>query len=167
MTGGGSGSHCRQADKHVMGAAASLNNAEAVSNAALAAMADGSIPGLDTAALRPYLAKFLRMRKTGAPVGACYQAATHQMTQDGVDPSCLEPLNNYIRRWVDDAEAKGEQMQHEGGQGAGAGGGGGGGGGGYGLGEAKAGGIDSYLQERSGPAAEELLSAFGITELRG
>eukprot|EP00619_Florenciella_sp_RCC1007_P008218 CAMPEP_0205903808 /NCGR_PEP_ID=MMETSP1325-20131115/332_1 /ASSEMBLY_ACC=CAM_ASM_000708 /TAXON_ID=236786 /ORGANISM="Florenciella sp., Strain RCC1007" /LENGTH=103 /DNA_ID=CAMNT_0053269499 /DNA_START=115 /DNA_END=423 /DNA_ORIENTATION=+ len=92
-----------------MGAAASFANPEAASNAALAAVADGSIVGLDTAALRPYLAKFLRMRRSGAPVGACYQAAALQMSSDGVDVSCLDPLHDFIQKWVDDAEAEAKQ----------------------------------------------------------
>ena len=38
-------------------------------NIALHGVAGGRIPGLDVATLRPYLEKFLRMRKSGVPAG--------------------------------------------------------------------------------------------------
>ena len=109
----------------------------------LEGISSGDIPDLDTQTLRPYLQKFLRMRKSRIPAGACYQAAVLQLRQDGVDVACLAPLEAYLeKRLVEDeksidAKSDGNYAHYP--------------------------DVD-YIRRREGPSAEELLGAFGVTE---
>jgi hypothetical protein len=80
------------------------------------------------------------MRKSGAPVGACVQAATSQLRNDGIDAACLKPLEDYVQMQVEQVKAQSEGKESEDDGGA------------------------AYFKAREGPTAEELLAAFGITE---
>ena len=129
-----------------MGAAGSIGDAAV--DATLRGVVDGEIPGLDTLKLRPYLEKFLRMRKAGSPVGACYQAATTQLRQEGVvDIRCLEPLEKYLQAKIDAQSEGKEQEEADDPNGP----------------KAEEQRME-YFRRMQGPKAEELLLAFGFTE---
>jgi hypothetical protein len=123
-----------------MGAAGSIN--DDVVNTTLRGISAGQIAGLDTATLRPYLKKFLRMRKSGIPAGACYQAALHQIQGDNVDKKCLRPLEDYLHEHTLRKENVSEGKDTDDDESP----------------------YAEYFKQRSGPAAEELLEAFGMTE---
>ena len=117
-----------------MGAASSINDQSV--GVALKGIKDSAVPGLDIEALRPYLEKFLRMRKVGMPVRACYQAAWAKLIQDGIDPETLKPLEEFLEIHV------GENN------------------------ESKWTSDEDFYEGfyRSGPEAEDLLSVFGFSE---
>jgi hypothetical protein len=123
-----------------MGAGGSIN--EDGVNIALRGMAAGEIPGLDTSTLRPYLLKFLRMRKAGSPAGACYQAAVHQLQRDGVDSDKLRPLEEYLKLDILKNEDGSDSKEDDNDLRSNA----------------------KYLAERAGPTAEDLLAAFDMPE---
>jgi hypothetical protein len=108
-----------------MGAGGSVN--DGAIDAAVKGVVGGEIPGLEIGILKPYLQHFLRMRKTGIPLGACEQAAKAKLQGDGLDPACLKPLETFL-------EKVGEQKESK------------------------------HDCDWTGPQAEELLQAFGMTE---